>query len=59
LLERVKADEHKQAVEWINQHTDENIGFILIEIEPLEDKTILASTRNSIVLNVPMTWSRL
>lgn len=26
-------DEHKLAVEWLNQHTDENIGFFLIEIE--------------------------
>lgn len=26
-------DEHKQAVEWLNQHTDENIGVFLIEIE--------------------------
>ena len=26
-------DEHKQAVEWLNQHTDESIGFFLLEIE--------------------------
>lgn len=26
-------DEHRQAVEWPNQHTDENIGFFLLEIE--------------------------
>lgn len=26
-------DEHKQAIEWLNQHTDENVGFFLIEIE--------------------------
>lgn len=26
-------DEHKKAVEWLNQHTDENIVFFLIEIE--------------------------
>ncbi len=26
-------DEHKQAVSWLNQHTDEEIGFFLIEIE--------------------------
>lgn len=26
-------DEHRQAVEWLNQHTDENVGFFLIEIE--------------------------
>lgn len=26
-------DEHKQAIEWLNRHTDENINFFLIEIE--------------------------
>ena len=26
-------DEHIQAVEWLNQHTDERIGFFLLEIE--------------------------
>ena len=26
-------DEHRQAVEWLNQHTDEDIGFFLVEIE--------------------------
>lgn len=26
-------DEHRQAVEWLNQHTDEKIGFFLLEIE--------------------------
>ena len=26
-------DEHRQAIEWLNQHTDGNIGFFLLEIE--------------------------
>lgn len=26
-------DEHAQAVEWLNAHTDEDVGFFLIEIE--------------------------
>jgi len=26
-------DEHRQAVEWLNQHTDSNIGVFLLEIE--------------------------
>lgn len=26
-------DEHRQAIEWLNQHTDSNFGFFLIEIE--------------------------
>ena len=31
-------DEHEQAIGWLNQHTDENIGFFLIEIENLPKK---------------------
>jgi len=26
-------DEHRRAVEWLNEHTDANIGFFLLEIE--------------------------
>lgn len=26
-------DEHRKAIEWLNQHTDENAAFFLIEIE--------------------------
>lgn len=26
-------DEHKQAIEWLNQHTDSDIGFFLLEIQ--------------------------
>lgn len=26
-------DEHRQAIEWLNQHTDSNIGIFLLEIE--------------------------
>lgn len=26
-------DEHQKAIEWLNEHTDENIGFFLIKIE--------------------------
>ena len=26
-------DEHKQAIEWLNQHTDEDVCFFLVEIE--------------------------
>ena len=28
-------DEHKNAIEWLNQHTDENIGFFLISMQSL------------------------
>ena len=26
-------DEHRQAIEWLNSHTDEEVGFFLLEIE--------------------------
>lgn len=26
-------DEHRQAIEWLNNHTDENVNFFLLEIE--------------------------
>lgn len=26
-------DEHRQAIQWLNQHTDDDVGFFLIEIE--------------------------
>lgn len=26
-------DEHRQAIEWLNQHTDSSFGFFLVEIE--------------------------
>ncbi len=32
IVKRARA-EHRQAIEWLNQHTDENIGFFLVEIE--------------------------
>lgn len=30
---RYARDEHRQAISWLNQHTDNNIGFFLVEIE--------------------------
>ena len=26
-------DEHRQAIEWLSQHTDSDLGFFLVEIE--------------------------
>ena len=32
IVKRAK-DEHRQAIEWLNAHTDEEVGFFLLEIE--------------------------
>ena len=52
-------DEHRQAVEWLNQHTDENIGFFLLEIElwrindsPLAPKFNIVERPNNWAKNV-------
>lgn len=52
-------DEHRQAVEWLNQHTDENIGFFLLEIElwrigdsPLAPKFNVVERPNNWVKNL-------
>ena len=51
-------DEHKQAVEWINQHTDENIGFFLIEIELWKINDSLPATKFNVVER-PNDWSKI
>lgn len=50
-------DEHKQAVEWLNQHTDENIGFFLIEIELWRINDSLPAPKFNIV-EKPNAWAK-
>ena len=42
-------DEHRQAIEWLNRYTDENIGFFLIEIELWRIGDSLPAPRFSVV----------
>ena len=50
-------DEHKQAIEWLNQHTDENIGFFLLEIELWKiDDSFPAPKFN--VIERPNDWAK-
>lgn len=50
-------DEHKQAIEWLNQHTDSNIGFFLVEIELWQiDDSLLAPKFN--VVEKPNDWAK-
>lgn len=50
-------DEHKQAIEWLNQHTDENVGFFLIEIELWKINDSLPAPMFKIVER-PNDWSK-
>lgn len=50
-------DEHKQAVEWLNQHTDEDIGFFLVEIELWKIGKSLPAPRFNVVER-PNEWAK-
>ena len=50
-------DEHRQAIEWLNQHTDSNIGFFLVEIELWQiNDSLLAPKFN--VVEKPNDWAK-
>lgn len=50
-------DEHKQAIEWLNQHTDEGCAFFLVEIEVWQiNDSALAPKFN--VVERPNDWAR-
>ncbi len=50
-------DEHRKAVEWLNQHTDENIGFFLLEIELWKINGSVPAPRFNIVER-PNDWAK-
>ncbi len=50
-------DEHRQAVQWLNQHTDSDIGFFLIEIELLQIDDSLYAPRFNVVER-PNDWEK-
>lgn len=50
-------DEHRQAIEWLNQHTDSNYGFFLIEIELWKIDDSLPAPRLNIV-EQPNEWTK-
>lgn len=50
-------DEHRQAIEWLNQHTDSNIGFFLVEIELWQiDDSSIAPKFN--IVEKPNDWAK-
>ena len=50
-------DEHRQAIEWLNQHTDSNIGFFLLEIELWQIGDSMKAPRFNIV-EKPNDWTK-
>lgn len=50
-------DEHRQAIEWLNQHTDPNLGFFLVEIElwQIDDSAIAPKFS---VIERPNDWGK-
>jgi len=50
-------DEHKQAIEWLNQHTDENVGFFLVEIELWRINDSLPAPKFNII-EKPNDWAK-
>ncbi len=50
-------DEHRQAIEWLNTHTDEEVGFFLLEIEVWRIGDSLAAPKFNIV-SKPNDWGK-
>lgn len=50
-------DEHRQAIEWLNQRTDENVGFFLIEIELWKIGNSLPAPKFNVV-EKPNDWTK-
>lgn len=50
-------EEHKRAVEWLNEHTDDEISFLLVEIEVWRIGGSQAAPRFN-VLECPNEWAR-
>ena len=50
-------DEHRQAIEWLNTHTDEEVGFFLLEIEVWKIGDSLAAPKFN-VASKPNDWGK-
>lgn len=50
-------DEHRQAIEWLNQHTDDGISFFLVEIEIWQIGDSLPAPRFNVVES-PNEWAK-
>ena len=50
-------DEHRQAIEWLNAHTDEEVGFFLLEIELWKIGDSIPAPKFNIV-SKPNDWGK-
>ena len=50
-------DEHRQAIEWLNQHTDSDFGFFLVEVELWAIGDSLPAPRFNVV-EQPNEWTK-
>lgn len=50
-------DEHRQAVEWLNAHTDEEVGFFLLEIELWKIGDSMPAAKFNVV-SKPNEWGK-
>lgn len=50
-------DEHRRAIDWLNENTDENIGFFLIEIELWQIEGSLPAPKFNVVIR-PNDWAK-
>lgn len=50
-------DEHRQAIEWLNQHTDSDFGFFLVEVELWKIGDSLPAPRFGVV-EQPNEWTK-
>lgn len=50
-------DEHRQAIEWLNQHTDSDFGFFLVEVELWRIGDSLPAPRFGVV-EQPNEWTK-
>ncbi len=50
-------DEHRQTIEWLNQHTDSDFGFFLVEIELWSIGNSLPAPRFNVV-EQPNEWTK-
>lgn len=50
-------DEHRQAIEWLNQHTDSEFGFLLVEVELWQIGDSKPAPRLSVVER-PNEWAK-